>query len=58
MRESCGGNALSYDVVDASYTALVKDPNHDEQEPPITDGVERHGDVNNTSFPFLGREHR
>lgn len=58
LRDSCGGNALSYDVVDASYTALIKDPDPDPPVTPISDGVEPHGDIDNTSFPFLGREHR
>ena len=55
--ESCGGNALSYDVVDASYTTLIKGPTAPPQTPPITDGVGRHDDIDNRSFPFLGREH-
>lgn len=55
---SCGGLAGTFDAVDVTFTALVKDADPASGVAPITDGVGRHGDVSTTSFPFLGMAHR
>lgn len=55
---SCGGLAGTFDAVDVTYTALVKDADPASGVAPVTDGVGRHADVSTTSFPFLGIAHR
>jgi hypothetical protein len=57
-RRSGGGLAPTYDAVDITYTALVKDADPGPLVPPVTDGVEAHGDVSSDSFPFLAPPHR
>ncbi len=58
IRQSGGGFAPAYDAVDVTYTSLVKEADPGAQITPVSDGVERHPDVDNNSFPFLGPPHR
>jgi hypothetical protein len=58
---TCGGRAPSYDVVDYVYTAVstgitgyTTDGNY---TPAIGDGVGKHTDIDDTTFPFLGAPH-
>jgi len=57
----CGGRAPSHDVIDTSYSFLAAgaggfDPQNG-FAPRITDGVQVHPDVDDSSFPFLGSPH-
>ncbi len=57
---SCGGRAPSYDVIDFSYTALAKGAGGFVQPgfvPNTDDGVLKHDDAVDATFPFLGTPH-
>jgi hypothetical protein len=56
----CGGRAPSYDVIDVSYSALAAFPGaggFNGVAPTITDGVTKHTDTSDATFPFLGMPH-
>jgi hypothetical protein len=61
---TCGGRKPSFDVIDASYSALAAgtsgfdftDPSGN-PKPLVTDGVSTHTDIDETTFPFLGTPH-
>jgi hypothetical protein len=56
----CGGRAPSYDVIDASYSALTGGLlafDSATLQPKVHDGVSAHTDTSDTTFPFLGAPH-
>jgi|HubBroStandDraft_6_1064221.scaffolds.fasta_scaffold680749_1 hypothetical protein len=56
----CGGRAPSYDVIDVSYSALAAFPaagGFNGVAPMIGDGVSKHTDTSDATFPFLGSAH-
>lgn len=60
---TCGGRAPSYDVIDFSYSALMAGLNGFDPTmafKPATqfqDGVPKHSDIDDATFPFLGAPH-
>lgn len=61
MHSQCGGRTLSHDVGDVSYSLLGAGVAGFDATagfaPRITDGAAKHGDVDDTTFPFLGAPH-